>query len=363
MKERLTPQRSFQYISVYDLRLDPQNPRLPEGAAEWSMSRVVEHFQEHSPIDELIQSMLSHGFFQQEPLIILAEPDPTTDQYIVVEGNRRLASLLYLFGEVEGRYLEEEPTTQQLERLEEIPCVVVASRDEVRTYLGFRHIGGVKDWSPEAKARFVSAEVDRLHCSGDRSPFSAVARSYGSNTQGVRNAYIALTILRYAKSEFGIDVSHVQFERFGVWQRCLNSSAIREYIKFGVPRSYEEIHAALTELDQSRLMQVIGDLTPNRGRRQALVNDSRQITDYGKVLTHPAAHTILREFNDLDAAAQLVRLEDLPSRLEKVASILAGIVEEIDAAPLSDALQVAYETVGRAYRKLRAQMLLKEEDA
>ncbi len=353
--------KAFERIQVTQLMLDHQNPRLPEGANKWSVSDIVAYFKDYYALDEIIESMLNNGFFQQEPLIVLSHPDTDTGHYMVVEGNRRLASLMYIHGVIDDEYLGEEPSDEQLARLEEIPCVLVDSREDVRTYLGFRHIGGIKDWRPEAKARFICVEVDALAVNGEVRPFYRAGRSYGSNSQGIRNLYVAFVTLLHARDEFGINVQHIQYSRFGVWQRLLNSATVRDYIGFGRPGTYAEIHAALGAIDENNIRTVITDLTPQRGRQRALVSDSRQITDYGKVLAHPGALRVLRDYGSLDAAMQVVRTEDLAERIEKIAAILSALVDEVIDAEWSDDLEGAVGAAYREVRKMQTEIASKDE--
>src|SRR5690606_5745377 len=140
---------------------------------------------------------------------------------------------LHGFPEAEGRALAYEPTDEQLEALEALPIYEVANKGEVDNYLGFRHIGGLKPWEPEAKARYLARAVDEASDEGVSNPFNHVAKQFGSNTQGVRNSYIALITLRHARDVGRIDIGYVLRERFTVWLRCMNSSDIRRYIGLG----------------------------------------------------------------------------------------------------------------------------------
>ena len=115
----------------------------------------------------------------------------------------------------EHHFLGIDPSTEQLDGLTGIPCFLIPHRDQVHTYIGFRHIGGIKTWPPEAKARYILTEVKRLADRGSADPFRELGRGVGSNAQGVRNPYLAIRILIYAREKFGLDVAYVQESRFG----------------------------------------------------------------------------------------------------------------------------------------------------
>ncbi len=151
-------------VAVADLRLDPDNPRLPEDLQGTDQQRLLRYLSDETVLDELIQSFADNGFFEHEPLI--GHEDDRLG-LVVLEGNRRLAALKILLGEPEARdeglepVLELAPTDERLGELRDVPMYVVADRDEVHKYLGYRHIGGIKTWSAEAKARYLMREADR----------------------------------------------------------------------------------------------------------------------------------------------------------------------------------------------------------
>src|SRR5215213_7171127 len=82
-------------IRVEDLVLDPKNPRLPENQQGGSQVEIFKYLNEHDVLDELIDSYISNGFFDNEPLLVVAGP---AGSWIVVEGNRRAAALMRLLG-------------------------------------------------------------------------------------------------------------------------------------------------------------------------------------------------------------------------------------------------------------------------
>jgi hypothetical protein len=344
----VTPRTGFADRSVDRLRLDPRNPRLPEDLRGRPQDELLLYLYENGVLEELANSFLDNGYFEHEPLIVTPDEDHP-GHWIVVEGNRRLATLMILFrlepaldADVEF-LLDPSPTEWQLERLRQVPSYEVASPEAVHEFLGFRHIGGIKTWSAEAKARYLLGEVERLEREGTTgNVFSAVARRVGSNAQGVRNPYIALRLLLHARDEFGTDIADVQRRRFGVWTRCMNSKELRSYIGFNGARTYADVQRQLPQVDEERLAEVIGDLTPREGRRAAVLADSRDVTAYAGVLVNPTAHQVLRKFNDLTLAKQVADKAALPTRLSQLYDRVDVVMREVQAegAP-PDALEPA----------------------
>ena len=124
----------------------------------------MQYLHEHGVLDELIRSFADNGFFERQPLIVVKERKLG---WVAVEGNRRLAALKILTGAPEAEDLGLVPaldrpvTPEESDRVKKVPVYKVANRDEVRKYLGYRHIGGIKTWPAEAKARYLLEEADR----------------------------------------------------------------------------------------------------------------------------------------------------------------------------------------------------------
>jgi hypothetical protein len=342
-------------VQVADLRLDPDNPRLPEDLQGTEQQQLLRYLSDETVLDELIQSFVDNGFFEHEPLIGYEDGD----EIVVLEGNRRLAALKILLGEPEARdeglepLLELTPTDERLAELRQVPVYVVADRDEVHKYLGYRHIGGIRTWSAEAKARYLMREADRAFDAGSANPFLEVARRVGSNSQGIRNSYTAITLLRHAREEFGISINYVIERRFGVWLRCMTAQDVRRYVGLDQSRTYDEVRADITSSDEEGLREVLGDLSPSNGDRP-LLNDSRDVTTYGKILYHEVAHDVMRRYHDLEIARQIVELAELPERIHDLSDRVDVARDEAQRADYSDDLMEAAEALFSSARSLRA---------
>ena len=342
---------NIQNLAVDELRLDDENPRLPERVRGRPQSEILRFLYENGVLEEIAQSYMDHGFFRNEPLIVTREDEQC---HTVIEGNRRLATLKVLRGapEADGLHLLVESSADRIEQLATVPCFLVSSRDEIRAYVGFRHIGGIKTWDPEAKARYVLGEVARLVERNSPDPFRELGRRIGSNTQGVRNSYLAIRILLYAREEFGLDVSDLQENRFGVWLRCMNSADIRRHIGLGYERTHEEIGSAVRRIDGQRLAEIVGDLR-NRPDKQSVLGDSRNVTTYGRVLANEHAHKTLRQTNSLSLARKIVDDLDTASRAWRLVDEVKLLMDTIPRAEITQDLLAATEELHQLARSVR----------
>ena len=339
-------------IPLDNLHFDPHNPRLPAWVARDEES-IHQHIVENYALRELIDSFTDNGYFEAERLLVI-KLDDNPGHYIVVEGNRRLAAL---------RELEEQARTAKevaaispdlLQDLSVIPCLIVESREEINTYLAYRHIGGMKTWSAEAKARFILNMANELASQGDTNPFRTIGRKIGSNAYGVRNLYTSLAVLEYAREELGLNTEYVQYSRFGVWDKCMNSSAIKEYIGLGDSKLYSEIVRNIESIDNDNLEEVISDLTVRSGGMPAIVNDSRLVTNYGRVLTNEAARQTLRDYEDLHMAVQVLKDEDYAYVINSIDNQISKIIEDIATTKFSEEIALELKTpVQKLYGHVR----------
>jgi hypothetical protein len=336
------PAKSLVLHDVFELQLDPENPRLPETMKSRSQPSLLENLKEHGVLDELANSFVDNGYFPTEPVIVLKKG------LTVIEGNRRIATLKILLGDPDAEGLSfpevEIADEKQADELRHIPCYVVDSRADVDAFLGFRHIGGLKMWGPEAKARFVVHQVDKVAADGTPKPFYAVGRQVGSNSQGMRSSYISLGILKWARDEFGLSSARTIIDRrFGVWQRLLSSSDLRNYIGFGDPVDYAEIQNAFRDLKKDRLREVLEDMIAPSPDEKPVLSDSRLATDYARVISSKRARDVLRRTRDLEAAKQVVDDENVPAKIRRLTISARVLLEGVQRAQMTEDLRLAIE--------------------
>ena len=246
-----------------DLHLDPNNPRLPEAVQGGPPATILSHIRENGELTELARSFADNGYFVQEPVLVVRRP---RGGYKVVEGNRRVATLMLLLGDDPPPFIDVELTAARRAELSAVPAVVLDGEEDLHRYVGFRHISGLQPWSPEAKARYLFSEVEKMP-KGSDDPFRVVARRVGLQPPQVRQAYLAFAILHHGADNLGIEVDGVidhAKKRFGVWLRAIESPGIRAFIGVGSPTDYKEVKLALRSLSARRkeLQEVVNDIGP-----------------------------------------------------------------------------------------------------
>jgi hypothetical protein len=185
-------------VSLADLHFDPENPRLPERLRHAAEEEVLEYLLLECNVIELMLSIGEQDFFVGEPVLVVPRKE---GGFTVVEGNRRLGSLKLLQPNVEAPVM---PTQVNQARRgakfhpTSIPVLEFAQRDEILTYLGYRHITGIKEWDALAKARYLGQL--RLRYGPDHlEAHRALAREIGSRAPHVAKLLTGLTLLERAR--------------------------------------------------------------------------------------------------------------------------------------------------------------------
>lgn len=87
------------------------------------------------------------------------------------------------------------------------------------------------------------------------------------------------------------------------------------------------VDASLRKLKTSRLKEVLEDIAPSSGA--AILQDSRDVTTYGRILLNDKARSEMRRTLDLEAARQVIDREKLPARLVKIRRQLELATDEV----------------------------------
>ncbi len=206
----------IQTASVEDLFLDPKNPRLGRRNVEKNLSQLETlALMQKFTLDEIGTSIVASGFWPQEAVIVVQDRIGRTTRNVVVEGNRRLAALKMLQQAVDNEKVPEPwkslvgaLTRQQINALKDtlgcIPCIRADSREDVRAYLGFQHVTGIKQWEPAEKAEYINSLIDA------GLTYKEVTDQIGSKVGHVRQAYLSYRILLQMEEQEGIYIPAVE---------------------------------------------------------------------------------------------------------------------------------------------------------
>jgi hypothetical protein len=185
-------------VQLKDLHFDPDNPRLPSHLRHAPETEVLQYLLLECNLIELMLSIGEQNFFIGEPILVVPR---NAGGYIVVEGNRRLGSLKLLQPGVISSVMPTQVSKAQAGAKfhpTNIPVLEFKAREEILTYLGYRHITGIKEWDSLAKARYLR-QLRLQHGSDHVEAHKILAREIGSKAPTVAKLLTGLTLLEKAR--------------------------------------------------------------------------------------------------------------------------------------------------------------------
>ena len=298
----------LQYATLDDLYLDARNPRLSRHQASTRLSQdKVLDMMRSWVLDELAVSYWESGFWTHEALLVVKEKVDGEPRLVVVEGNRRLAALIYLRRAFDG---ESVPTKWRSivkdvvvpkNLFTEIPYILADSRQDIESLLGFRHVTGIKQWQPAQKAQYIAKLIDE----GDMT-YKDVMRKIGSKTPTVRHHYISHRLLLQMEDALE-DFADLKTEsRFSVMYLSLRTHGVQQYLDIDILADPEAAKAPVPRTHLKALCNFAQWLFGTR-EKPPIFTDSRRVDDFGRILESPEAVEYLKENSDpnFDQAFQL----------------------------------------------------------
>ncbi len=208
-----------QKTPVRRLRLDRHNPRLVGQDDDASEESIIARLYRSAELDELLQSVSTNGYLDIEPLVGVREPN--NGVLTVLEGNRRLATLRLLqdanlVGRINSsqnlRISVPEVDDSLRPTLQKVSVHLVASREDARAFIGFKHINGPAKWDAYAKARFAAAWYKATKKDG--TDLQQIANAIGDRHDTIKRMVSAIYVLDQARAEQLFDVEDCYTRKF-----------------------------------------------------------------------------------------------------------------------------------------------------
>ena len=301
-------------VPVEQLRLDRESPRLAGEAAEASDAWIVARLHRSTGLDELLLSFSANGYLDIEPLVVMAGHDGDESGLVVLEGNRRLATLRLLrepdlaarIASAENLRISVPAVDDSLRAtFDQVSVYRVAGRERARAFIGFKHMNGAAKWDAYRKAMFAA---DWYRAGGaDGSAIKEIAAAIGDRHDTVRRMVSVVYVLEQAEREGLFDIEDRATPKFSFLHvyAALLRSQYAEYLGLGpgwtrdapeadpVPRErFEELKKVLVWLYGSR----------SEDARPVVEMVNPDIRRLGEVLANAEARDVLEQTGDLDRA-------------------------------------------------------------
>lgn len=303
-------------LKVNELHFDSSNPRLFTGDIHGATDDevIIRSLNEIAPLNELLLSISQNGYIDVEPLIVTSRPE---GGYRVLEGNRRLATLRLLTNPALASKLKiplpESASRGDLDLPDEILTICVDSEEEVRTYIGFKHINGPYRWHAYAKARYVTEWYKKERVNG--LTIDKIAVLLGDDNKTIRDYVGGMLVLEQAEDAGLFSVDDKYKRGPFAFSHLYTALGRKEYVEFlGLPKRWsdqpgdEPIPQAKLEALGEVLRYIYGS---NRDKFEPLVQSQNpHLKQLGEALVHPVALAQIRGGATLTEAYNEVRPQD-----------------------------------------------------
>jgi hypothetical protein len=192
----------FENIPLTKLELDSFNPRLPKSMHGKSEKEIIQYLLLDASLIELMLAIGENNFFPGEQLLVVKIEN---DKYRVIEGNRRLASVMLLndpgLAKVQKSKVQKVIDETKY-RPTDIPCLVFSNEKDIHNYLGYRHITGIKEWKLLEKARYLSELKNSNYNDLKLNEASRqIAKIIGSRADYVKRVLVGFDIYKVIEDE------------------------------------------------------------------------------------------------------------------------------------------------------------------
>ena len=213
-------------------------------------------------LEELAFSMITNGYFDEEPIVAVPINLPSDFEvnsfentnslqialenlatnsdlkFKVVEGNRRTATIKLLlnsdlrneigvtedFPKIERKDIEDD--------LKFIPTIVYLKEEDITSYLGIRHISGNLKWEAFAKAIYLTKQIEKESEKSGKNIEDSIAiikKKTADRTDSIKKQYTAYRILKELEENYNFNTKNIK-NRFSLITEITNKPDIREYL-------------------------------------------------------------------------------------------------------------------------------------
>jgi len=340
-------------VHLGELHFDPENPRLPPSVGD-DQVKIFRYLVDNIGIEDLLRALSSSGMIPSDPIIVRAA-DISLGGFYVIEGNRRLAALKLLSGEQIGDNLPPPKVPHVHATIKNTfdPITVELGwePDALASYLGYKHVTSAKEWSPEAKARFV-----RHHSAGDftEKNLRQFSRQLGTTFPTLKRWLIADLTLDEAQRHGLFDPQYATTKRyFGRFYTLLGGAEVQKFLGLGGELiSSDPIPAEKLK----NLEDFIGWSVGTKSKKAML--SSRDQSRLEAVLASPRALKYFRTTRDLTSALLYTEYNtaEIATQLRSASYTIEECLVKLNDVKDDPSVIDAFEDLTRAFEKAKLNM-------
>jgi len=295
-------------VELENLKLDQHNPRLPMSFQSQDLDErtIINWMLQDASIIELMLAIGQNGFFIGEALLVVKDEN----NYIVIEGNRRLSSLKLLvnpsLADVHKKKIQIV-LSETKERPTIIPCILFDNKEEIVQYLGYRHVTGIKTWGMLQKARYLNSLIPTVKSTTIDEIARELAKKIGSRSDYVKRVLISFTIYNIVQDNSFYKIPNLNDTtiHFNYFADSMRHENIKRFINVNL-----DSDEPLKEINYGNLEKLVNlFFRKNDQNRSRVLGDSKDLTRLNKVLSNQEITTKFLDGLPLDESFNLVEVD------------------------------------------------------
>lgn len=334
---------------------------------------MLEYIARKGGIEDLMSAIGENDFFAGEALVVYQNTNDPNGTFRVIEGNRRLTAVKLL---TNPKLCPKRPSIAALAaearyRPLELPVIVMPNREGVLPYLGSRHIVGVRQWDPLAKARYMEQLLNSI--TDKKAPikqrYRTIAESIGSHkrTDYIKSNLDALAVFKIIEENDFFKISGLNEETidFGTLYTALDYDTIGAYAgikkKDAKSKTYTELDPIVDpkQINKAKVKNLTRWFFEANDEGETILGESRNITKLSHVLASPKALANLEKgmsLSDAYSESQGINEEFIgylikaKNYLRSASALMANINSSNDILKLSDEVFDLTKTIKNVVR-------------
>ena len=323
---------NYRIIDAENYVKEPEKRVLNQDVQRRTYNIIVGKNAEH--VRDLIDSFRENGFLPIDQIQVRRLGD--SSEFLVVEGNRRIAALKYL----QSKYEEESVDLGRLDPalFSKVPVVYYTDTGEGHhlVLMGLKHISGNKKWPTINQAELIRT----LHIKHGKS-LDEASKSLGISKREAGTILETLSLIDiYRDSDYG---DQFESSRYTVFGEIVRNQKMRAWLKWDKAKmtagNAENLDRLFSWISKD---VVVGDESDDEQTHEAIVAGVRDVRELAKIIDDEKALDNLESTRSLSDAAlsSSVFGEDKAKKslamIDKHANVVFGLSEHVTDADRED---------------------------
>lgn len=280
---------NYRFIDRADYKLVPDNMLSDERVQQRTFNFIAGKNNEN--IKDLIVSFKTNGFLDIDQIQVKA----VNDKYLVLEGNRRVTTLKFLYEEYK---LGNDVGVLTDSDFRSVKIVEIIGEDESHHLItmGLHHISGKKRWNAVNEAQLLR-DLKEKHNKSE----IEICDSLGITKEKFRKSVRTLSLIeQYKKSDFG---DQFKPDMYSIFEAVIGKVAMKQWIGWDDTRYFatntENLERFFSWISQSEETEIDEDGHERYIQKDPIINQYRQVKELSDFINDPKAVQRMEESRSL----------------------------------------------------------------